>query len=96
MNDKDAAASTGQPFAHIRIGVRLAGTVAGQAFTGVVVSTGRRDGKSRVDDDGTWTEIEPGNLDSVSVKTDGPMAMPSGRRVSSVRIIEGFESLRLL
>lgn len=87
-----------QQFADIEIGVRVSGEIGGQSFTGVVRSTGRTGGRSAIAADGTFTRIELGTLDSVSVETDNELTTPSGRKVRRAHVTgaEALRSLRVL
>lgn len=81
----------------IEIGVRVSGEIAGQSFTGIVRSTGHTGGRGAIAADGTFTRIELGTLDSVSVETDNDLVMPSGRKVRRAHVTgtEALGSLRV-
>jgi hypothetical protein len=94
----DHNGSSEQQFADIEIGVRVSGEIGGQSFTGVVRSTGRTGGRSAISADGTFTRIELGTLDSVSVETDNELTTPSGRKLRRAHVTgaEALSSLRVL
>ena len=87
-----------QSNAGIEIGTRVSGVIAGQPFTGVVCTIGRRGGRSSIDADGKFTVIEAGELESVVVRTDNELATPSGRKVKLAHLTgaEALSSLRVL
>lgn len=93
-SEPNATAEEGQSV-EIEIGVRVSGEIAGQAFTGIVRSAGRTGGRSSIAADGTFTRLELGTLDSVSVETDNELTMPSGRKVRRAHVT-GSEALSRL
>lgn len=86
------------PAKAIEIGVRVSGEIGGQSFTGVVRSTGRTGGRSAIAADGTFTTVELGTLDSVTVETDNELITPTGRKVRRAHVTgaEALGSLRIL
>jgi hypothetical protein len=79
----------------IEIGVRVSGYVSGQAFTGVVCGTGGRGGRVAISAAGRLTRIEPSEIDSVTVRTDNELTMPSGRKVKYAHV-QGVKEVRAL
>jgi hypothetical protein len=81
----------------IEPGVRVSGEVCKQHFIGTVASIGSRGGRSVFDRNGKRTVLEPGVIESVSVKTDQPLTTPAGCTVHYARLTgEALASLTVL
>ncbi|NGO40647.1 hypothetical protein [Streptomyces ureilyticus] len=81
---------------HIEPGIRVSGEVQNQTFTGTVSGVGRRGGRSALAG-GKLTVLEPGVLESVSVRTDQPLTTPAGRTVHHARLTgAALDSLTVL
>lgn len=78
----------------IEPGMRVSGQMQGQAFTGTVTTTGGRGGHFALRD-GKLITLEAPVLESVTVKTDSPLTMPSGRLVNGA-ILRGVDEVSAL
>lgn len=83
--------------AELVTGARVTVEFRGATYTGTVRNAYRSGGHFRWEG-GTMTNLELGELDSVSIITDKPVPTPAGRTVDSIHIrkADGFDRIQII